>query len=495
MGLYIESLENIPSDAERGYFIYLLDYGWDEPIGNALMKNYDKMASIAATNNAVVIRGTNRVHFEDEVLSWHNINGEEAHELLPAILITNRNPHKFRPIFNRGDADKIEDDLRLILIPLKKICRNATDVIQLIERLFVDIKQQRSLKDFKIAKKVPKDGLWAMADMVTLEPDNTGGEISVESVISYLNSGKSNVLRVEKTVLPIHFEDRSGNEFERLAFSYISRQTQWDTLEWIGQTGNDDGRDIWGVFHGKSYCFQCANYGKLVLKKVTDDIDKLINAAFIPDIFTVICGGRVTAKMREAIKSYASQSGITHTEIWSGVEFEEKLRKDTPELIRRFVEGEVFPELSVTDKDTTDKAIIDNLIECFDRPAFTTPFHREVNIPDFEKAIADTIEMLNTGVHRLRDGTVIRKIASRHHLSNPTFKSNLAQIYKLTVNLRDTLVGLKRSGDIQACACGQPDCPVYLFTEKACTQMDDLRKSIFVKFKSLKPDTVLKLYE
>ena len=74
MGLYVQSLNNIPQSAHRDYYIYLLDYGWSEPLGNALMNNYEKMAQLAAENDAVVIRGTHRVHFEDEVLSWHHIN-------------------------------------------------------------------------------------------------------------------------------------------------------------------------------------------------------------------------------------------------------------------------------------------------------------------------------------------------------------------------------------------------------------------------------------
>ena len=119
MGLYIQSLENIPLEAKRDYFIYLLDYGWDEPLGEALMKNYEKMAAIAAENKAVVIRGTRRVHFEDEVFSWHNINGENAEETLPAILITNRHPAKFRENFSSNHSH-IEEDLKLVLIPLKK---------------------------------------------------------------------------------------------------------------------------------------------------------------------------------------------------------------------------------------------------------------------------------------------------------------------------------------------------------------------------------------
>lgn len=50
MGHYIQSLENIPANAKRDYFIYLLDYGWHEPLGEALMQNYEKMAALAAEN-------------------------------------------------------------------------------------------------------------------------------------------------------------------------------------------------------------------------------------------------------------------------------------------------------------------------------------------------------------------------------------------------------------------------------------------------------------
>ncbi|EHQ26162.1 hypothetical protein [Mucilaginibacter paludis] len=495
MGLYVESLSNIPSDenvpagSKKDYYIYLLDYGWDEPIGNALMENYAKMASLAANNRAVVIRGTNRVHFEDEVLSWHNINGEDAQELLPAILITNRNPHHFKPIFNTGDADPVENDLRLILIPLRKFCRNATEVVHLIERIFTDIKQQKALKDFKIATTVPKDGIFAMADMITLEPDDSGGQIPVESIKNYLYSGNGNALTVEKTVLPIHFEDRSGGEFERLVFAYVSRLKNWDKIEWLGQSGDDDGRDIWGEYQGTTYCYQCANYRSLVLKKVTDDIDKLVNADVVPNHFIVVCGGKVSNNMRTAIKSYAAQYGVAETHIWSSGELEERLRKEAPELLKRFVDGEVFPELNkAKDVVVNDQEILKQIIQCFDRPAFTTSFHREVNIPHFEKAIADTIEVLNTGVHRLRDGTVIRKIPSRHELSGKSLKEGLTAIYKLVVNLRDTLVDLKRKKEVKGCECGQADCPTWFFTDNAGQQMDDIRRSIFEEFKRIKPD-------
>ena len=173
MGLYIQSLENIPAEAKRDYFIYLLDYGWDEPLGEALMKNYEKMASIAAENRAVVIRGTHRVHFEDQVLSWHNINGENGEEVLPAILITNRHPAKFKESYNPS-GQAIEPDLKLILIPLKDHCKTTTDVVQLIEKVFNDIKDKKDLNDFRIAKEIRRKTGRALADMIILQP-NIGG--------------------------------------------------------------------------------------------------------------------------------------------------------------------------------------------------------------------------------------------------------------------------------------------------------------------------------
>ena len=59
------------------YFIYLLDYGWNEALSNALKNNFGRMATLASEQkNAVVIMRTKQgVHFSDEVLSWHSING------------------------------------------------------------------------------------------------------------------------------------------------------------------------------------------------------------------------------------------------------------------------------------------------------------------------------------------------------------------------------------------------------------------------------------
>lgn len=189
MGLYVQSLANIPDvKIHKDYFVYLLDYGWNEPLGETLMKNYENMAKIAAENKAVVIRGTHRVHFEDEVLSWHNVNGENAEEILPAILITNRHPQRFKESFSLNRKDEIESDLKLILIPLKKFCNSTSEVVTLIEKLFNDIKDKKDLDDFRVAKEIRKGFGSALADAVILEPNFAGMGFSFNKMIQYFRN-------------------------------------------------------------------------------------------------------------------------------------------------------------------------------------------------------------------------------------------------------------------------------------------------------------------
>jgi len=95
---------------------------------------------------------------------------------------------------------------------------------------------------------------------------------------------------------------------------------------------------------------------------------------------------------------------------------------------------------------------------------------------------------LNTGVHRLRDGTIIRKIPSRHRITDEDLKNKLAIITRLVVKLRDKFTELRKDGEIKPCGCNQPDCPVWFFSDKACKSMDELRHEILDKFRKIKPE-------
>ncbi|NJO16456.1 MAG: hypothetical protein HC877_12150 [Thioploca sp.] len=304
---------------------------------------------------------------------------------------------------------------------------------------------------------------------------------------------------VEISVQPIHFEDRSGQDFERLTFAYLLRIEEWDTIDWYGQLGSDRGHDIWGVLSNRRWnstiCYQCANHQRIVFKKAQEDIDKICAGPNqTPFKFVLIVGGKVSANMKARVIAYAKGKQISNAEVWSGPEFEERLRRDTPSLIQRFCNGVVFPE-SVSDistfileaKDFNDTKLLDAYASCFDRPAFTTPFHQESSLFHFKKAISDTIEALQTGIHRLRDGTIIKRFPSISEITDAKIKQSLKEITVEFQRLRSAYDNLLRTGEIRLCGCGQNDCPVHMLSPKACHEMDLIRNNILSKFKKIYP--------
>jgi hypothetical protein len=299
----------------------------------------------------------------------------------------------------------------------------------------------------------------------------------------------------EVAVLPVHFEDRSGTEFERLCFAYLLRAFEWKTIAWYGQLGGDAGRDIWAVRKtGETECFQCANHRALKFKKAEEDLAKVVAGPNgVPTKFTLITGGKVSADMRDRVIAHAKGLGIREVEVWSGPEFEERLRRDEPLLIRRFVEGVPFPETveglraMSLDGEVTDDEALALMAECFDRPAFMTEFRSESSIPDFKKAITDTIEALNTGVRRLRDGTEVGRIPRKAQLKDPAKRKVVEEVVELLVELRARFDGFVVSGDIRLCGCGKPECSVFTIWPDAAHALDDLRERILREFGRVAP--------
>ena len=177
MGLMIHSLEEIPSNIERKYYLYLLDYGWEEPLSKAIKENFNKISDQASKSNSVFIIGTND-HVDNEILSWHHINGEDGEEVLPSILITTLNPHAFREL-KYPMKQKLTP--KIILIPLKKYCKTSTEVISLIIQIFKDIKEEKELKKFSIIKEMKKGIGKRLLDGVILQPNFNGVGIDIKS--------------------------------------------------------------------------------------------------------------------------------------------------------------------------------------------------------------------------------------------------------------------------------------------------------------------------
>lgn len=182
MGLHVQNLGILPNiDDGRDYFIYVLDYGWKEPLTDALRENFINMARMASQTRSVVVAGFEPIHFANDVFSWHGINGEDGERVLPAILITTLTPSYFKE-HNEEYRRSGEITDKLLLIPLKAACKTTDDVIQLIQSIFNDIKEKKKLSGFAVAKTINKNGLRRLADAVILKPNISGVGIDLRKL-------------------------------------------------------------------------------------------------------------------------------------------------------------------------------------------------------------------------------------------------------------------------------------------------------------------------
>jgi hypothetical protein len=302
-------------------------------------------------------------------------------------------------------------------------------------------------------------------------------------------------------VQPIHFEDFSGNQFERLVFAYHARSDRWMSLEWFGQVGKDKGRDIVGVREvdgrkdGQPICVLCANWQKLTLAKVKKDLDSALKSLTRPpEKVRVVCGHSVATKLRDQAKAYAATKGVHDCELWSGTEFEEHIRSHAESLLYRFIQGEAFPDTandlllfawgSVPINDDERLAMISL---AFDRPAFSTPIHQESSLPAFKKALDDTIAVLQTGIWQTRAGVAIRRLPMIKDVEDSTRRDALKSVLKSLVSLRSSFDSLLRKGRITHCACGDEDCPVYTMADDAIQELTAARDKVLAAFSKAYP--------
>lgn len=297
---------------------------------------------------------------------------------------------------------------------------------------------------------------------------------------------------------PIHFEDYSGQQFERLCFAYLLRRPDFLSVDWYGQLGRDRGRDIiCEHLDGSTHIYQCANYRKLPKRKVIEDLQKLAKAHRSKDAkFCLIVACSLSSQMKDDISILARKAGFFSCQTWSGSEFEERLRRDAPDLLLRFTQGVLFPELpqelasfSADAGNLTDEAIIRALTIAFDRPAYKTPFQIESSLPRFRTAIGETIATLNTGM--TPSGKVL---PSKNNLTDISKRKAIDKLVEHLVALRAAFEDLLREGEIKHCNCGQEDCSTFMMTNLATREMDERRRIILAEVHRLNPEFTPSFY-
>ncbi len=215
----------------------------------------------------------------------------------------------------------------------------------------------------------------------------------------------------------------------------------------------------------------------------------------MPYRFRVVAQCKISATLRDRIKQHVKSLGVQECEAWSGPEFEEFLRKSGEPLLKRFVEGVLFPDaqedlrkLATSIQPGTDDEALALFAGVFDRPAFYTPIHQESNLGDFKQAITDTIQALGTGIWKARDGHLIDRIPSRHQLRSDILRAKIQAVEKALSRLRAKFDEMIKSGSLRHCQCSDPNCPTYFFTPpEAAQELERFRRDVLATFRDAYP--------
>ncbi|GAB2190052.1 hypothetical protein MAH1_16600 [Sessilibacter sp. MAH1] len=191
MGLHVNSISDLPLSEERDYYLYVLDYyNWEEPISNTLVDNLPKIESLCAKHNSVMVRGLPDSHFYSEVLNWVKINGQGPNTILPALMITTIHPKYFIDADEIKPESKISDSL--IFLKIREVCKQPSDVINLIEKIFTDISEKKEIQNFTIAKELRASEHGALVDALILEPNFAGIGVNIKKLVAWGKSRLTN---------------------------------------------------------------------------------------------------------------------------------------------------------------------------------------------------------------------------------------------------------------------------------------------------------------
>lgn len=130
---------------------------------------------------------------------------------------------------------------------------------------------------------------------------------------------------------------------------------------------------------------------------------------------------------------------------------------------------ETLPEIK------NDAEVVEDILSCFNRPAFTVEFRDECNLADFEIALKNTISLINTG--RDLDNNI--KKYNVNDIASKEIKKKFLEVVDGINKLRKIFCDMQTRGYATRCKCGKVECKLIFNNDfEFSWLMNDLRTII-----------------
>ena len=128
-----------------------------------------------------------------------------------------------------------------------------------------------------------------------------------------------------RTTRPLPFDLLTPEDFERLCL-WLVRREGFERVEYLGEAGSDQGRDIVGWREGRHFVFQCKRVNQFGPKAVAKEIEKLaqLPAEEQPDELIFVVTRAMSARARKEARELW---GRARCQFWTGAELDERVQR------------------------------------------------------------------------------------------------------------------------------------------------------------------------
>ena len=146
------------------------------------------------------------------------------------------------------------------------------------------------------------------------------------------------------------YNQLSPAEFERLCLWVIEREG-YEKLQYLGEAGSDQGRDITAVKPTDSgpqiWAFQCKRYERIGATVFQNEVDKCNSAKAAEPLYGIVfaTNARVSVRVRDQVSAYCARYGLA-CEFWAASELDMLVKKH-PDIVQEFFDAksEVLTQL------------------------------------------------------------------------------------------------------------------------------------------------------
>jgi hypothetical protein len=167
MGFYASDLGSVPGLNKYQWYVFLLEDNYSDAVRQELDKNWPSF-SIDAGKQTLVVRGSNRTSFYDEVFETYGLRDKTAgRELCPGLLITDTHPTQT----DKGRRGLKE--ARMILLSLSQSDKSREPLVSLLRKVTSALKDPEALKALQDLSPTPTklEKYWSwLGEYVGLKP-------------------------------------------------------------------------------------------------------------------------------------------------------------------------------------------------------------------------------------------------------------------------------------------------------------------------------------